>query len=92
MAEPLDSARRKQLLEAVCDSLHPKRETTERPRTWFLPLRGHGEMLDNRIFVVVGERGAGKTALFRFLDDFAHDRVALNRVFPGGPSGLGVFG
>jgi hypothetical protein len=49
----------------------------------FLPLPRHGLALRTENFIVRGDRGAGKTALFKFLDKTRNDTALLTRLFPG---------
>lgn len=51
-------------------------------RRVFLPLPRHGLALRPENFVVRGDRGAGKTALFNFLNKTRDDRELLSRLFP----------
>ena len=55
------------------------------PIRGFLPLRSYGRALQAQTIVVRGERGAGKTALFRFLRALTERRVPVRRVFPDLP-------
>lgn len=50
--------------------------------TTFLPLPSHGGALHEQTLVVRGERGAGKTAFFRFLDAMKAHPKELRRLFP----------
>ncbi|MEZ4475526.1 MAG: hypothetical protein R3F60_32975 [bacterium] len=75
----MNAARRKELLEAVVEALGEEAE--RRPLTSFLPLPSHRQLLRDSIIVIVGERGAGKTALFQFL-------AALQESHPNHPSGV----
>lgn len=52
-------------------------------RRVFLPLARHGLALRPDNFIVRGDRGAGKTALFKFLDRARDEHALLARVFPG---------
>ena len=61
----MDAEHRHRLLAAVCDSLDPARDDTDDPLRSFLPLRLHAKVLDDSALIVEGERGTGKTALFR---------------------------
>ncbi len=51
-------------------------------RRVFLPLPRHGLALRPENFIVRGDRGAGKTALFKFLDKTRDDPALLTRLFP----------
>ncbi len=51
-------------------------------RRVFLPLPRHALALRPESFIVRGDRGAGKTALFNFLREGSKDPGLLNRLFP----------
>lgn len=51
-------------------------------RRVFLPLPRHALALRPEIFVVRGDRGAGKTAMFNFLRETSKDPKLLERLFP----------
>ena len=51
-------------------------------RRVFLPLPRHGLALRPENFIIRGDRGAGKTALFKFLDRTRDDPALLARLFP----------
>lgn len=51
-------------------------------RRVFLPLPRHGLALRPENFIIRGDRGAGKTALFKFLDKTRTDPALLARLFP----------
>ncbi len=53
----------------------------------FLPLPQHAQALRDRIMVVRGERGAGKTALFNFIDALDREGIAREKVFGGSGRG-----
>lgn len=85
----MEAVRRKALLEALVGCLEPERDVES--LTTFLPLRRHEEMLHDHIVVIVGERGTGKTALFRFLAALEDRRIPLGQVFPRAPDGHRVW-
>lgn len=61
------------------------------PRASFLPLPTHDQALNREVLVVRGERGAGKSALFRFVEEMGRDNpTELARLFPR--AGLGDSG
>lgn len=60
--------------------LEPAAEHTPDPTRWFLPLPAHETALRADTLVVRGERGAGKTSLFAFVN--AVDTPTLARLFP----------
>ncbi|MCB9653995.1 MAG: hypothetical protein H6729_07710 [Deltaproteobacteria bacterium] len=49
----------------------------------FLPLWAHGRALEDDVMVVRGERGTGKTMLFRFLRSIGGHFELLGTIFPG---------
>lgn len=79
----MTTEQRSAMLREVVESLDPNIDERESPLQIFLPLRMHVEMLDDAVLVVEGERGAGKTALFRFLDALRQRNVPLPAVFTG---------
>lgn len=80
----LDPERRKRLLDACCWALHPDRDDGEIFHA-FLPIRAHGDLLRDNAVLVEGERGSGKTALFRFLSAVQSQGWALEDVIPHAP-------
>lgn len=67
VAKSLDDAERRGLLDAL-SKLEPDADLSpERVQKVFLPLPEHRRILDDRIVLVLGERGVGKSALFHFL-------------------------
>lgn len=53
------------------------------PKASFLPLPTHDHALNREVLVVRGERGAGKTALFRFVEEMGRDNpTELVKLFP----------
>lgn len=83
----LDPERRKALLKAVCETLHPEREEVE-PIETFLPTRAHQGVLSDGTVLVVGERGAGKTAVFRFLSAVQERGWPLSEVIEQAPRSM----
>jgi hypothetical protein len=67
------------LLHEITRVLRPDLERDEPLRT-FLPLRQHSRLLTERPLLIEGERGAGKSALFRFLGRL--DAEDVRRYFP----------
>ena len=86
----MDEDRRKRLREAVFAALDPELDARE-PFSVFLPLWLHERLLEDRVVVLQGERGAGKTALFRFLAALQDQRAAWSDVFPKLPVGSRSF-
>lgn len=78
--EEMTPDERKELLTAVTEVLSPEYER-QHPSKTFLPLRLHEQLLTQRPVLVVGERGVGKTAVFRFLRQLSPSR--WQQVFPG---------
>lgn len=55
------------------------------PLRFFLPLPEHSRSLDPQVMLVRGERGAGKTALFRVLRELENRSISWSEVFPKAP-------
>ena len=51
------------------------------PRSWFYPTEAHRAALDPSTLVVVGERGEGKSALFRFLGWLSENDVPASEIW-----------
>jgi hypothetical protein len=67
VAKSLDDNRRRELLEEM-SALEPDADLSPEAITRvFLPLPEHRRVLDDRVVLVLGERGVGKSALFHFL-------------------------
>lgn len=77
----LQPEKRDQLLRDL-NRLSTSSETDATIIRQFLPLPRHERALHPHTLVIRGERGAGKTALFRFLDGMKSQPAALARVFP----------
>jgi hypothetical protein len=58
----------------------------------FLPGTQHQRALDQKVLVVRGERGAGKTALFELLHALARKQIPVSEIVPGAPNGQRVDG
>ncbi|MCK6529632.1 hypothetical protein L6R50_19450 [Myxococcota bacterium] len=82
----VESERRRILEEAV--EILTEREDDEDVLRRFLPLAAHARSLSPHALVVVGERGAGKTALFRFLGALVRKGVPVGSVFRNVPGDL----
>lgn len=76
----MNDAQRRTLL-ADLKQLGPAAEHNPNPVRTFLPLQAHDSALRPETLVVRGERGAGKTALFRFIQALS-DANTRARVFP----------
>jgi hypothetical protein len=76
----MNDAQRRALL-ADLKRLGPASEHNHDPVRTFLPLHAHDAALRPETLVVRGERGAGKTALFRFIQAVG-DSPARTRAFP----------
>jgi len=72
--------RRERLIELA--RLPADADACEDIRRVFLPLPRHGFALRPEVFIIRGDRGAGKTALFKFLDRTRDDPTLLARLFP----------
>jgi len=67
VAKSLDESNRRALLEEM-SALEPDADLSPEAITnVFLPLPEHRRVLDDRVVLVLGERGVGKSALFHFL-------------------------
>jgi hypothetical protein len=77
----LTPEKRRELQEELSRTLAPE-EARRDPRTYFLPLAQHRDLLQRHIIVVVGERGTGKTALFRFLSSL-RGPAEISQAMPG---------
>jgi hypothetical protein len=77
----MDPAERRALLGDLA-RLPTDADLAENEDARFLPLPLHSLALDDSVLVVSGERGAGKTALFRWLKRQAKDPGCLKAIFP----------
>ncbi len=78
----MEPEERRALLEELSELQSSADTYGDEVARFFLPLPLHGRALDERTFIVRGERGAGKTALFQFLTRRGMDRALLQRLFP----------
>lgn len=58
----------------------------------FLPNPIYERALDQRVFIVRGERGAGKTALFKLIHAASTKKIPLADLIPGAPQGTRIEG
>ncbi len=88
LSAELSSAERRRLQSLLVDALAPEPSSVTNSEiiASFLPLRVHESLLSGPRFLVEGERGAGKTALFRFMRALKPEDLV--RVFPQAPVGL----
>lgn len=75
VSKSLDSDKRKQLLEDF-QRLNPDADATAgNISRLFLPLPEYRRVLDDRVVLVLGDRGVGKSALFHFLQSDARAKI-----------------
>jgi hypothetical protein len=67
VAKSLDEPERRKLLEEMSELESDADLSPESITKVFLPLPEHRRVLDDRVVLVLGERGVGKSALFHFL-------------------------
>lgn len=83
---PLHGADRNALLDQLA-LLASDADATSDDRRTFLPLRGYTQAIHPRTILVRGERGAGKSALFKFLRALKNENVPVRSVFRDLPEG-----
>jgi hypothetical protein len=81
MSEALTHAQRAALRRAVVEALRAP-DDAPIPVERFLPLACHRDVLVGKRLLIVGERGAGKTALFHFLNEVSRRRWPLHTLSP----------
>jgi hypothetical protein len=91
MARALTSDDRRSLLEEL-SRMPVDADTDDEVLRTFLPGPQYERALDQRILVVRGERGAGKTALFHLLQSVEHKKVPLSEIIRGAPDGRRIDG
>jgi hypothetical protein len=77
----LDESSRRALLEEL-RGMGSDADASSDPVKVFLPLLTHQKALSPQILIIRGERGAGKTALFRFLGELSKRSIPFSTVFP----------
>lgn len=83
---PLPDAERNALLDQLALLASDADARSDDLRT-FLPLRGYTQAIHPRTVLVRGERGAGKSALFKFLRALKNERIPVRSVFRDLPEG-----
>lgn len=83
---PLQDAERNALLDQLALLASDADATSDDLRT-FLPLRGYTQAIHPRTILVRGERGAGKSALFKFLRALKNEQIPVRSVFRDLPEG-----
>lgn len=83
---PLQDAERNALLDQLALLTSDADARADDLRT-FLPLRGYTQAIHPRTVLVRGERGAGKSALFKFLRALKNERIPVRSVFRDLPEG-----
>ena len=83
---PLQDAERNVLLDQLALLASDADATSDDLKT-FLPLRGYTQAIHPRTILVRGERGAGKSALFKFLRALKNENIPVRSVFRDLPEG-----
>lgn len=87
----LTEAERKRLLEEL-SQIPVDADTDDDILRTFLPNPQYERALEQRVLVVRGERGAGKTALFNLLHAAQRKKIPLREIIQGAPSGRRIDG
>ncbi|WP_309893578.1 hypothetical protein [Archangium sp.] len=87
----LTTDKRRSLLEEL-SQMPVDADTDDDVLRTFLPGPQYQRALDQRILIVRGERGAGKTALFQLLHSVERKKIRLSAIVPGAPDGRRIDG
>lgn len=87
----LTATERSEFLRLLAD-LTVDADTDDQVLSTFLPSPQHQRGLRRDVLVIRGDRGAGKTALFRLLQAARQGNIPLSEIVPGAPDGQRIDG